>query len=211
MAHIAFAAPLVCPLLAYGMERLARPWPPRYRYGAAVVAIALCAPSAVAFTLIADMALREETVMTPRGRVTLETFHLGRNGIRELLARIAATPPGDAYLFYPYLPILPFLTGRAHVSKSDIFVPGYSLPSEYQEACLSAMRGASWVVIDRNQIDPTYLRAIYPAMGDAQPPETKRFELALEHGFEFVSREGAFELRHRANGSDETVCDGIAE
>jgi hypothetical protein len=73
------------------------------------------------------------------------------------------------------------------------------------------MRRASWVVIDRNRTDPTYYKAIYPAMRDAQPSETKKFELALEHGFEFVSREGAFELRRRAKGNDETVCAGIVE
>jgi hypothetical protein len=106
--------------------------------------------------------------------------------------------------------MLPFLTGRTHVSKTDTFVPGFTLPSQYQEACISAMRRASWVVIDRNRTDPTYLKAIFPAMLDAQPEETKRFELALEHGFEFVSREGAFELRRRAKGSDETVCASIA-
>jgi hypothetical protein len=211
MAHIAFAAPLVCPLLAYCMERLARRWPPRYRYAAAVIAIALCVPSAIAFSSIANFALSGEIVTTQRGGVTFETFPLGRNGDRELLARIAATPSGDAYFFYPYMPMLPFLTGRAHVSKYDIFVPGYTLPSQYEEACISAMRRASWVVIDRNWTDPAFLKAIFPTMRDAQLQETKRFELALEHGFDLVSQEGAFELRRRMKGSDETVCEGIAE
>jgi len=208
IVHIAFAAPLVCPLLAYCMERLTGSWPPRYRYAAAIVAIVLCTPSAIAISSIANLALSGEIVTTPRGRVA---FPLDRNGDRELLTRIAATPSGDAYLFYPYMPMLPFLTARVHVSKSDIFFPGYTLPSQYQEACISAMRRASWVVIDRNRTDPTFLKTIFPAMRDAQPQETKSFELALERGFDFVSREGAFELRRRGKGSDETVCAGIAE
>jgi hypothetical protein len=211
IVHIAFAAPLVCPLLAYCIERLAQAWPTRYRYTAAIVAIVLCVPSGVVISSIATFALSGEIVTTPRGRISFETLALNRNGGRELLARIAATPPGDAYFFYPFVPMLPFLTGRTHVSKSDVFVPGYTLRSQYQEACVSAMRHASWVVIDRNQTNPTYFKAMYPAMADAQPEETKKFELALEQGFEFVSREGAFELRRRVKGNDETVCEGMAE
>jgi hypothetical protein len=211
IVHIAFAAPLVCPLLAYCMERLARPWLPRYRHAAAIAATALCVPSAVAYSSIANFALSGEIVTTPRGRVSLETFPLGRNGDRELLARIAATPSGEAYFFYPYMPMLPFLTARVHVSKSDIFLPGYTLPSEYQEACISAVRRASWVVIDRKRTDPSFFKGTYPAMRDAQLQETKRFELALERGFEFVSREGAFELRRQVKGGDETVCAGIVD
>jgi hypothetical protein len=54
-------------------------------------------------------------------------------------------------------------------------------------------------------------RLIFPAMRDAEPPETKRFELALQNGFELLAREGRFELRRRVETVDETVCAGIAE
>jgi hypothetical protein len=209
IAHIAFAAPLVCPLLAYGMERLMRPWRPSYRYAAAMVAIILCAPSAGALFSAADVALRGEIVTAPRGSVT---FPPGRNGEGELLARIAATPSGDAYFFYPHMPMLPFLTGREHVSKYDVFTPpGYTLPSEYREACVAAMRRAAWVVIDRSWTDPVFLKLIFPAVQDAQLQKAKTFELALEHGFDLVSQEGTFELRRRTKESDETVCAGIGE
>jgi hypothetical protein len=208
MAHLAFAAPLVCPLLAYGMERLTRPWPAGYRYTAAIVAIVLCVPSIGAFAWVADVALGGEIVTTPRGRVT---FPAGRNSERELLARIAATPPGEAYFFYPYMAMLPFLTGREHVSENDLFVPGYTLPSEYREACVAAMRRAAWVVIDRTWTDPIFLKVVFPAMQDAQLQETKGFELALEQGFDLVWQEGTFELRRRIKESDETVCAGVGE
>ena len=88
----------------------------------------------------------------------------GRRGVLraawgpELLARIAATPSGDAYFFYPYMLMLPFLTAREQVSKYDIFTPGYTLPSQYQDACISVMRHASWVVIDRRGTDPNVLK-----------------------------------------------------
>ena len=73
------------------------------------------------------------------------------------------------------------------------------------------MRDATWRVIDRNWTDPNFLRLSFPAMRDAEPPETKRFELALRNGFEFVARDGAFELRRRVKTVDEAVCAGIAE
>jgi hypothetical protein len=208
IAHIAFAAPLVCPLLAYGMERLMRPWRPSYRYAAAMVAVILCAPSAGAFSSAADVALRGEIVTTPRGRVTFPSGH----GEGVLLARIAATPSGDAYFFYPHMPMLPFLTGREHVSRYDVFTPlGYTLPSEYREACVSAMRRAAWVVIDRTWTDPVFLKLIFPAMQDTQLQKAKTFELALEHGFDLVSREGTFELRRRIKEGDESICAALGE
>ena len=135
----------------------------------------------------------------------------GQPGVPELLARIAATPSGDAYFFYPYLSMLPFLTAREQVSKYDIFMPGYTLPSQYQDACISVMRHASWVVIDRRLTDPNVLKQMFPAMRDAEPQETKRFEQALDGGFELVAQEGTFELRRRREGISDTVCAGIAE
>jgi len=72
----------------------------------------------------------------PRGRVSLVP-----SGALELVERIAATPSDDAYFFYPYMPMLPFLTARRHVSKYDVFTPDYTLPSQYQEACVSVGDG----------------------------------------------------------------------
>ena len=104
IAHIAFAAPLACPLLACCMTRLTQRWRPawwRYRYLVVVVAgvvIGLCVSSALYFLRISQEALRAEIVPTPRGGVAF----FGQPGAPELLARIAATPSGDAYFFYPY-------------------------------------------------------------------------------------------------------------
>jgi hypothetical protein len=108
------------------------------------------------------------------------------------------------------MPILSFLTAREHVSKYDIFIPGYTTSSQYKEACISALRHASWLVIDRNWAAANFLR-YFPALRDAEPPETKQFELALQSGFEFVARDGQFELRRRVKTVDEAVCAGITE
>src|SRR5262249_37922672 len=148
-------------------------------------------------------ALRGELVATPRGRVTLFS-----EGTQELMARIVAAPSSDRYFFYPRMPMLPFLTARQHVSKYDIFIPNYTTPSQYQEACTSVLQDASWLVVPGNWTAPNFerLRLYYPAMRDADLAETKRFELALQSAFEFVARDGAFELRRRVDTADQTVC-----
>jgi hypothetical protein len=127
-----------------------------------------------------------------------------------LLARIAATPSGDPYFFY-YVPLLPFLAAREQVSKYDTFMPGYTLPSQYQDACLSVMRHAVWVVIDRDMMNPETLKQTWPAMQNARPPETRAFDQALDNGFEFVAQEGTFELRRRRDGVSDSLCSGIAD
>jgi hypothetical protein len=43
-------------------------------------------------------------------------------------------------------------------------------------------------------------------MHDPEPRETKKFEQALETGFELVAREGIFELRQRVPQTDENLC-----
>jgi hypothetical protein len=209
MAHIAFATPLACPLVTYCTKRIVASWPRKYCYALAALAISICIPSVAAFSFVAYTALHGELVTTPKGRAAFLN-----DGTRELMARIAAVPSvpsSDRYFFYPRMAMLPFLTGREHVSKYDMFAPGFTLPSQYQEACISALRHASWLVIDRNWSDSDFVRAHYPAIRNVEPPETKRFELALQSGFELVAREGAFELRRRVQTVDETVCGDIAE
>jgi hypothetical protein len=207
MAHIAFVTPLVCPLLTYCTSQIIESWPRRYRYAFAALAISVCIPSAAAFSFGAFTALqRMEVVDTPRGRVAFFD-----DGTRKLIARISATPHGDRYFFYPRLAMLPFLTGREHASKYDVFTPGYTSPFQYQEACISAMRHAAWLVIDRNWFDPEFLRGHYPAIRGAEPPEVTRLEQALQNGFELVARDGALELRRRVKTMDEAVCASIAE
>ena len=212
ISHIAFAAPLVCPLLACCMTRLTQWWRPmwwRYRYLVAVVAgvmIGLCVSSGFYFFELSQEALRQKIVPTPRGGVAF----MGA-GAPALLARIAATPSADAYFFYPYLSMLSFLTAREQVSKYDLFMPGYTLPSQYQDACISVMRHASWVVIDRRLTDPIVMKQLFPAIPDADPQTKRRFEQALDGSFELAAQEGTFELRHRREGVGDAVCADIAE
>lgn len=66
-----------------------------------------------------------------------------------------------------------------------------------EEACESVIPHADWVVIDRRGIDPAELKNNYPMMRDPQPAETRAFEQTLDSSFEFVTRDGIPELRHR--------------
>jgi hypothetical protein len=205
IAHISFVTPLVCPLLTYCTRQILLPLRSMYRYALVTLVIILCIPSIGAFSVGAYTALHGKIIETPRGRVTVLNNEVGN-----LIARIVATPPADPYFFYPRLALLPFLTGREHVSKYDILIPTYSYPSQYQDACISAMRRASWLVIDRTWTTPNLTKA-FPAIRDAEPPETKKFERALGVGFELVAHDGPFELRRRVESASENVCIGIAE
>ena len=201
IGHIAFAAPLAFPLLAFCVRQLATGWHPAFRWLLIAAVIGLCVPSARSFLWITEGALRGGVIPTPRGGVNFPK----PQGAREMLARIEATPPGDTYFFYPHLGLLSFLIAREQVSKYELFVPGYTLPSQYRDACLSVMRHADWLVIDRGWSPATWKLA-FPAMQNARPRETMEFERTLDSGFEFVVRYGQFELRRRREGVSDAVC-----
>lgn len=207
--HISYCVPLTLPLLAFCGVRLTQSWSSAYRYAAAAVIIGLCLPSAYAFQKTARNALGAEFVRTPRGDVALTGPYTSHRGLPELLAGIAATPPGDAYFFYPYDAMLPFLTAREHVSKYDLFAPGYTSPAQYHEACRSVMQSASWAVVDRLWTDYNTWKVGFPAVPDSEPRETARFERALDSAFEPVPIAGTFELGRKRDGVSDSVCDSI--
>ena len=209
--HLSYGVPLALPLLAFCMTRLSETWHPVYRYAAVAIMIGLCGPSAHRFQQSAQQTLHAEIAPTPRGDVALFGPFTTLRGVPELLARIAAAPSGDAYLVYPYDAMLPFLTAREYVSKYDVFMPGYTTPAQYREACRDAVRHASWVVVDRDWTDYNNLKARFPSMVDHELQEAIRFEQALEGAFDFVATDGVFESRRRREGVSDSVCDSVAE
>ena len=212
IVRISSSAPLTLPLLAFCLTRLTQSWRPAYRYAGAALMIVLCLPCANAFRRTAREALSAEVVPTPRGSVALLGPFTSHRGFPELLASVAATPHGDAYFFYPHDAILPFLTGREHVSKYDLLVPGYTTPAQYEEACRTVMRHASWLVVDRQWTDDLQLwKVIFPGMRDPEPKEAVRFQQALDSAFPSLPSSGTFQLRHRREGVGDAACDGIAE
>jgi hypothetical protein len=205
IGHIVFAAPLALPLLANCSIRLTLSWHPITRYVAVAILVAIGVPSLRSFSWTYQKALAATPVQTPRGAVAW----MGAQSDANFVARTAVMPADDGYFFYPYMPMLPFLTARQHVSKYDIFVPGYTQDFEYQDACRSVVQQASWLVINRQWSDPATLKLYWPAIQDAAPPEKRRFERALESSFDLVERDETFELRHRREDATDAVCNGI--
>jgi len=202
--HLSVTAPLVAPLLAYCLRQLTEPLLPLYRYAVLAVAIAFFAPATYAFKAQSWPARHGMITPTPRGGAIFALF-----GAPRLVARIAAAPSRDKYFFYPFEPMLAFLTGRAQVSKYDGLMPGYSTPLQYQEACSSVMREADWVVLDHGI--SKNIKILFPNLRDPEPPERTKFEQALRTGFDFVTQDGGFELRHRTPAADDSLCSGIAD
>jgi hypothetical protein len=206
IAHIAFAAPLAYPLLVLCVSRLSANWHLAFRLVFAVVAIGLHIPSILVSVLSVQHALNAEVTSTARGDVQFFQLPGSPETRGKMLARIATLPPGDSFFFYPYLPMVPFLTGREHVAKYDIFLPYLTLPSQYHDACLSVIRHASWLVIDHTWTGPGKWKELYPTMPVALPQETIEFEHALDLGFEFVAQDGTFELRQRRQDVGDDIC-----
>lgn len=204
IVHIAFAAPLALPLLANCLVQVTRSWHAIARYVAVAILVVIGVPSLRSFSWTYQKALAATPIQTPRGAVAFI-----RQWDAKFVERIAAMPADDGYFFYPYMPMLPFLTARQHVSKYDIFVPGYTLGFEYQDACRSAVRHASWLVIDPRWMKPGWWKEVWPAIRDEAPPEKRRFERALESSFDLVERDETFELRHRREDAKDAFCNDI--
>jgi len=204
--HIAYGVPLALPFLAWSMPRLARDWRPAIRLAAMLAAGAVCVAPAVSWLALAREAWSTPAVPTARGPMVW----FGPPGTPEMLARVAALPPEDGVFFYPTMALAPMLTGREDATPYDTYQPGYTRPSEYRAACRAAIRGAAWVVVDRNFTDPALIRRSFPAVRDAAPPETMALEHVLDTAYDLAARDGKLELRQRRVGVDEAVCDGIA-
>ncbi len=210
ISHIAFSVPLIYPLLALCVSRLSPDWRPELRSAFAAAAALLHIPSVLVLFWLAQLVLGGEVVSTPRGDVQAFQFPGQVDQRDKVLARIASLPPRDSVFFYPILPMLPFLTGREQAAKYDIFLPYYTLPAQYHEACISMMWHASWLVVDNTWMGAGKWKAVYPAMPAALPPETIEFERVLDRGFEFVAQDGTFELRRRRAEVKEDICAGLA-
>jgi hypothetical protein len=202
-----WSAPLVCPLIAYCARSLMRTWRPLYRYMPVVAVVLLCIPAAHALEQALRRALRAQVVETPRGEVTYWS-HASTADQREIVSWLTAAPAQDKFFFYPYLQMLPFLVRRTQVSRYDLFLPQYTTPAQYQEACLDVMRQASWVVVDRRWENPALRKAV--GLHDPPPPEFGRFEKVLDEGFEPVERFGVIEIRKRRKQASEAACAGIS-
>lgn len=203
-AHLNFTLPLALPLLGRCAVVLTQGWPAMGRRAALVGSACLFLPSMLHFAVISLNTFYMPAVETSAGHVKF----WDRNGRAEAIARIAALPAADKIFFYPYDPLLPVLTGHEQVSKYDLFLPSYTLASQYEDACASVMQNADWVLLDRRIMATEHLLLDYPAMPDPSPREKTRFEQALEAGFTMASHDGSYELRRRTPVAQVSLCEG---
>jgi len=197
--HIAFCVVLALPLLAALLDHLL----PRGRPGTilaamAITTIALPLCGWLSQVLVASAAQR---VATRAGTVQI----IPRNGTAEIIARLNGLPPTDTVFYYPYDPLLPFLTKPHHPATLDVLVPQYSTPEQYRQSCLEVMTRAQWVVFDAAVTKPSFYRTVFPAMTTPSPPEKLRLEDAVHRGFVLTGRYGEFELWRKAH-TDIALC-----
>lgn len=200
--HIAFCAPLALPLIAHGYDRVVGTWSPRWQAGVAALALLAMTPAGLDYARVAKRALLTPAAETPAGAGAFAEPDAGA-----IVGRVAALPKTDGVFFYPYMPLVPVLADREHVSSVDVFVPGYTTPEQYQAACREVAARARWVVYDRQWSDPVFLTQVFPQMIDPRPAETRRFERVLRSAFTPLRREGRFELMRRVNGVPGDICE----
>ena len=74
------------------------------------------------------------------------------NDFAVLMRQITLIPPGDAFFFYPYSPMLPYLTGRRHAAPLDVMPPGYTDAAQFRATCVQVVREAQ-VARRRSRLD----------------------------------------------------------
>ena len=77
---------------------------------------------------------RAPDVATARGTIRAGA-DLPASDLAALVREIDGVPPGNAFFFYPYAPLLPYLTGRRHAAAVDVIIPGYTSAGQFREAC----------------------------------------------------------------------------
>ncbi|HKR89944.1 MAG TPA: hypothetical protein VJS38_17375 [Phenylobacterium sp.] len=197
-AHILLTIPLALPLLGLALEHATRQWPRLVQAAAlALVAVFALAPAIEDYASMVRRTANLPVTVTPRGR---GAFAEGDAG--PLIARVAEIPADQPIFFYPYMPLVPVLAGREHAASVDVFVPSYTTPNQYSQACRQALARARWVVFDREWTDPHFLKLVFPKMDNPLPPERVAVERALGAGFETVQQVGRFDLMRRRAGGD---------
>ncbi|WP_294537589.1 glycosyltransferase family 39 protein [uncultured Rhodoblastus sp.] len=199
-AHITFGMVLALPLLCALVSVLL---PQRWTSLAACafVLIAIVLPFKQLLHSI-DWVTHASSRDTRAGRV----LAIPPNGMLQLIERLDTLPKQDSVFFYPFGPMVPYLTGRHHPARLDLLMPQFNTPSQFDQTCREIMAGAQWVVDDRNVNSTAYYRYVFPAMTDSSPPEKVAFEAALNKGFDLDASYGDYRLLRRGR-ADVSLCD----
>ena len=202
--HILFTVPLAAPLFALVGVHIPRP--ARITVGALFIGLSLVglAGAIAAATVVS----RSPAVPTARGLVVPDQ-DLPARDFAALMFEVDHIPKGSGFFFYPYIPLLPYLTGRHHVAAVDLLIPGYTSADQFRQTCVRVAAEAEWVVVDRKWT-PTFFRRVFPAIADPDPPEKRSFDKALLVAFDsIVHASTRFELRKRSGHLPAALCDKI--
>jgi hypothetical protein len=205
LVHISFAVALACPLFALATVHIRGIG--RIVTGAVFASLGFLGMVGAVTTAV--IVGRQPMVATARGPIRAGP-NLMADGFATLVREIDKVPRGDAFFFYPYSSLLPYLTGRRHAAALDVMIPGYTIAEDFRRTCVQVVTEAQWVVMDRQLSDATVLRKIYPAMRDPDPPEKREFEMVLREAFDdVVYTSGRYELRRRSRGGSAVPCERI--
>lgn len=208
IVHLNFTVPLACPLVALGVTAVTNRLRAPARLAVSLLVIGLCA-AGVAYATKRRMDVMAgplEAIPTARG-VTVRRPDPWTTDLALLMWHLDRLPAGEPAFFYPYVPMLPYLTDRRHAAPLDVMVPGYNTPEQFRTTCARVVREARWLVVDRTWSDPARLRLLFPAMREHDPPEKRHFESALARGFDvLVHRSPTFELRRRGAAPAGGLC-----
>ena len=201
LAHIAFALPLALPLMAYCFAVLSERVRDRFIYIAAALAFFSWLPTAKAFYYTAIETMSMKLTHTDRGYAAF-----AEDGAAELVSQVALEPVEDKFFFYPYMPMLSYLTGRQQASRYEIFLPYYTTALQYSEACEVVMGNVSFAVVNMNWIDQSILQKIFPAMKEGRVAEKEEFDAVLHSGFAPYWQGGAFQMLRRVKDVPDDTC-----
>jgi hypothetical protein len=203
--HLSFTVALGCPLVSLVVTHIRG----LGRIVVGAVFAGLCLVGLVGAAATAVVVSRLPGVVTLRGAI-VPSPNLTSHDFAALVAEIEKVPGDRAFFFYPYSPLLPYLTGRRHAAGVDVMVPGYTTAAQFRATCARVATDAQWTVLDRQLSDPSVLRKSFPAMRDPDPPEKRHFESALRAAFdEIVYVSTRFELRKRSRGAPTVPCERI--
>jgi hypothetical protein len=141
------------------------------------------------------------SVETTRGAALFAEHDVGA-----LITRLGTIPPREKVFFYPYMPLVPVLAAREHSGRVDVFVPDYTTPQQYADACQEVLSQAQWVVFDRQWTDPRVLKITYPRILNPQPAEKAALESTIDATFETVETIGSFDLKRRLPSATASSC-----
>jgi len=201
--HVAYALPLLLPLLLLGAWRLTSTRLHPLLAGILAGSVIL---SGFGMASRIRSVVQEPFVATLRGPIRV--IPAVSEEIQALVQRLESLPQGEAVFVYPYSPLLSFLTGRPHPAKINVIIPGYTTREQYAEACRDALQGARWLMTDERRTSAGRT-ALFPAIAEPEPPERMLFEATLEQASVAAGSYGIHSLR-RIVSTDAARYDAIA-